>query len=380
MTRADELEKRLNLLVRFGGSVSAETHLDELLELIADQVRQILNGDRCTVFLLDAETNELWSKVAQGMGQTEIRVPLGKGIAGLVAKTGRSINIADAYADDRFNHDLDRVTGYRTRNILAVPLKNNKGETLGVFQVLNKLSGAHFDGEDEGILLLLGSVASSAVENAKLYENIRRSQLETIYRLAITAEYRDQQDTSSHLRHISSYSHIIASALGLPKEECEDIRYASPLHDIGKVGITDAVLLKPGKLTAEEYEEMKKHPVYGAKILSNAESRLLQTACRVAGSHHEKFDGTGYPDRLKGDKIPLEARVVAVADVFDALCMERVYKSAWTPDQAKKYIISESGKSFDPDAIRAFQTAFEDIRQAYAGNSTRNGTFPFFQG
>ncbi len=373
MTKEQELEKRLNLLVRFGGLISTETHLDDLLRIIAEQVRQILNGDRCTVFLLDREARELWSKVAQGMGETEIRIPLGKGIAGVVAETGRIINIPDAYADKRFSRDLDTVTGYTTKNMLAVPLKNNKGETIGVFQVLNKLNNARFDADDEGILLLLGSVASSAVENTKLLETIRHAQLETIYRLAITAEYRDQQDTATHLRHISRYSHLIASALGVSKEEADDIGYASPLHDIGKVGITDAILLKPGKLTPEEYNEMKKHTVYGSKILSNTESHLLQIACKVAGYHHEKFNGTGYPGHLKGEQIPLEARILAVADVFDALCMKRVYKPAWELGKARDYIISESGKSFDPNVVRAFQLAFEEIRQVYDETKSADG-------
>ena len=127
MTKVEELEKRLNMLAAFGGKISVETHLDHLLELVADQVRQMLNGDRCTVFLIDPLTNELWSKIAHGMGQTEIRVPFGKGVVGIVAQTGQTVNIPDAYTDNRFSHDIDRVTGYRTHNILAVPLKNSKG-------------------------------------------------------------------------------------------------------------------------------------------------------------------------------------------------------------------------------------------------------------
>ncbi|MFH1620299.1 MAG: HD domain-containing phosphohydrolase [bacterium] len=366
MARVDELEQRLNLLVRFGGAIGTETHLDRLLELIADQVRQVLAGDRCTVFLTDSDTGELWSKVAHGMGQTEIRVPMGKGIAGIVAETGQAINIPDAYTDPRFTHDIDRVTGYRTKNVLAVPLKNIRGDTMGVFQVLNKINGPAFDADDEGILMLMGSLAASAVENARLYENLRKSQLETIYRLAVTAEYRDQEDTAAHLRHISGYSHLIAKTYGLSAAEVEDIRYASPLHDIGKVAISDAILLKPGKLTPPEYEEMKKHAMYGAKILSNAESRLLQVACRVACGHHEKFDGTGYPSQVKGDAIPLEARIVAVADVFDALCISRVYKPAWEPDRARDYIVAGAGKAFDPDVVNAFRSTYDEIKRIHA--------------
>jgi len=174
-------------------------------------------------------------------------------------------------------------------------------------------------------------------------------------------KYRDQHDTAIHLRHISEYSGLIASALGLPDKEVENIRYASPLHDIGKVAIADAILLKPGKLTPEEFEEMKKHTLYGAKILCNAKSKLLQIACKIASSHHEKFDGTGYPNKLKGQNIPIEARIVSVADVFDALCMTRVYKPSWEPEKAKEYILNERGKSFDPDVVNAFDKVYKNI-------------------
>ncbi|OGR42342.1 MAG: hypothetical protein A2X35_01155 [Elusimicrobia bacterium GWA2_61_42] len=372
MTRAEELENRLRLLVNFGGVVSKETNLTKLLELIAEQVKTILSCDRCSVFILDRQTNELWSKVALGMQHTEIRVPFGKGIAGHVASSSQTLNIQDAYQDQRFTHDIDRLTGYRTRNILAVPLKNVGGHIIGVFEAMNK-AGAAFNVDDEGILQLISSLAASGIENAQLYESLSKSQLETIYRLAVTAEYRDQQDTAIHLRHITEYSGLIAQGLGLPEREVENIRYASPLHDIGKVGIADAILLKPGKLTVDEFEEMKKHTVYGAKILCNAESALLQIACKVAASHHEKFDGTGYPARLKGEQIPIYARIVSVADVFDALCMPRVYKPRWDTEKAREYILEESGKSFDPAIVDAFSKVYGEILKIQAigdGKST----------
>jgi HD-GYP domain-containing protein (c-di-GMP phosphodiesterase class II) len=372
MTRTEELEKRLNLLVKFGGLISTETHLPKLLELITNQVKHMLDCDRCTVFLLDSQTNELWSTIAQGMDNTEIRIPYGKGIAGHVAETGEITNIKNTYADNRFNNELDKLTGYKTRTILAVPLTNINGKIIGVFEVINK-NTTYFDKDDEGILMLMGSLASSAIENAQLYENLSKSQLETIYRLAVTAEYRDQQDTAIHLRHISEYSGIIAEGMNLPEKEIEEIKYASPLHDIGKVGIPDAILLKPGKLTTEEFKEMKKHTLYGSKILSNAESHLLRIACKIAAFHHEKFNGKGYPDGLKGEKIPLHARIVSVADVFDALCMPRVYKPEWSTEKAIDYIKEESGKSFDPAVVEAFlkkETEILKVHDTMDGRTT----------
>lgn len=365
-------ERKLQLLIRFGAEIAREPRLDRLTRLIGEQVREILNADRCTVFLVDAANGNLWSILAQGLDQQEIMMPRGKGIAGLVAETGRAININDAYADPRFTVDIDRVTGYKTRNILAVPLRDNRGGIIGVFQVLNKLDGAQFSAEDEGILRLLGTVAANAVETARLYEKLRKAQVETIYRLAVTAEYRDQQDTARHLKNISVLAYLVGRAMGLAPELVENIRLASPLHDIGKVALPDAILLKPGKLTEKEYDEMKRHTVYGARILANAESELLKTAHLVAAEHHEKFDGSGYPAGLTGAEISLAARIVSVADVFDALCMPRVYKAAWKTDDAMAYLEKQAGHSFDPAVIEAFTRIFPFARRLYDENASED--------
>lgn len=363
MGRRQELEKRQSLLARFGRMVAAETHLDSLLTIIAEEVRNILGADRCSVFLVDPYKGELWTKIALGMEEKILRIPLGQGIAGFVAKTGSAVNIRDAYKDTRFAQDLDRITGYQTRTVLAVPLRGRDGKSLGVFEVLNKAKGA-FTEEDEGLLRILATMAASFIENATLYEDLRRSHLETIYRMALVAEYRDQEDTGRHLRRMSRFSGILAQGMGLTFAEAEEIRYAAPLHDIGKVAIPDSILRKPAKLTPEEFEEMKKHTVYGAKMLANAESRLLRLAAKVAVGHHEWFDGTGYPYQLKGDQISIEARIVTVADVFDALSSKRVYKGEWTVEDALKYIEAGAGKQFDPRVVAVLRERFADILQA----------------
>jgi HD-GYP domain-containing protein (c-di-GMP phosphodiesterase class II) len=363
MGRRQELEKRQSLLARFGRMVAAETHLDGLLTIIAEEVRNILSADRCSVFLVDPYKGELWTKIALGMEEKILRIPLGQGIAGFVAKTGSAVNIRDAYKDTRFAQDLDRITGYQTRSVLAVPLRGRDGKSLGVFEVLNKSKGS-FNEEDEGLLRILATMAGTFIENATLYEDLRRSHLETIYRMALVAEYRDQEDTGRHLRRMSRFSGILAQGIGLSFQEAEDIRYAAPLHDIGKVAIPDTILRKPGKLTVEEFEEMKKHTVYGAKMLANAESRLLRLAAKVAVGHHEWYNGSGYPYGLKGDMISLEARVVTVADVFDALSSKRVYKGEWTVEDALKYIEERAGKQFDPKVVAALREKFAEILQA----------------
>lgn len=363
MGRRQELEKRQSLLARFGRMVAAESHLESLLTIIAEEVRNILLADRCSVFLVDPYKGELWTKIALGMEEKVLRIPLGQGIAGFVARTGSAVNIRDAYKDTRFAQDLDRITGYQTRTVLAVPLRGRDGRPLGVFEVLNKSRGT-FTEEDEGLLRILATMAATFIENATLYDDLRRSHLETIYRMALVAEYRDQEDTGCHLRRMSRFAGILALGMGLSPHEAEDIRYAAPLHDIGKVAIPDSILRKPGKLTPEEYEEMKKHTVYGAKMLANAESRLLRLAAKVAIGHHERFDGTGYPYGLKGEQISIEARIVTVADVFDALSSKRVYKGEWTVEDALKYIEDNSGKLFDPKVVAVLHEKFADILAA----------------
>ena len=362
-------EEKLNLLVEFGTRISCEIRLDKLLDIIAQQITKMLDVGRCTIYLKDVEKNELWSKIAQGRGleHTEIRVPLnGNGVISICARSGETINLPNAYEDPRFSMDVDMVTDFRTHTLLAVPLKNNSGRVLGVFQVANKSDGNPFDKKDEGILLLLATLASSAIEIAKLYQDVHVAQLETIYRLAVTAEYRDQQDTRAHLKNISIISYLLALALGMTKKEAELIKNASPLHDIGKVALADNILLKPGKLTPEEFEIMKSHTVYGGRILEGAHSKILQIAHKMSLYHHEKWNGLGYPKALQGEEIPIEARIVTVADVFDALCVFRVYKKAWKTDDAYEYILGEAGKSFDPRVVAAFKKIYPSIRKLYA--------------
>lgn len=362
-------EEKLSLLVEFGTRISCEIRLDKLLDIIAQQITKMLDVGRCTIYLKDVEKNELWSKIAQGRGleHTEIRVPLnGNGVISICARTGETINLPNAYEDPRFCMDVDMVTDFRTHTLLAVPLKNNSGRVLGVFQVANKSDGNPFDKKDEGILLLLATLASSAIEIAKLYQDVHVAQLETIYRLAVTAEYRDQQDTRAHLKNISIISYLLALALGMTRKEAELIKNASPLHDIGKVALADNILLKPGKLTPEEFEIMKSHTVYGGRILEGAHSKILQIAHKMSLYHHEKWNGLGYPKALQGEEIPIEARIVTVADVFDALCVFRVYKKAWKTDDAYEYILGEAGKSFDPRVVAAFKKIYPSIRKLYA--------------
>ncbi len=185
---------------------------------------------------------------------------------------------------------------------------------------------------------------------------------ETLLRLGKAGEYRDE-DTGNHVIRMARYARAIAEDLGLSDEECSDIEFAAPMHDIGKIGIPDQVLLKPGKFVAQEWDTMKQHTSIGHNILSDSQSRYIQMGAVIALNHHEKFDGSGYPAGLKGTEIPLVARIVAVADVFDALVSERPYKKSWSHQQALDYIHDQSGKHFDPQCVQAFFNRLDDIMQ-----------------
>ena len=191
---------------------------------------------------------------------------------------------------------------------------------------------------------------------------VRARERETLLKLAKAGEYRDE-DTGNHIIRMAKYSRLIAEELNLTPHECEEIESAAPMHDIGKIGISDLILLKPGAHTPEESLIMRRHPEIGYEILANSPSRYLQMGAVIALGHHEKFDGTGYPNGQAGTDIPLPARIVAVADVFDALTSVRPYKKAWTFQSALEYVQSNSGKHFDPDCVRAFEKRVEAVAQ-----------------
>jgi putative two-component system response regulator len=208
--------------------------------------------------------------------------------------------------------------------------------------------------------MLADRAALLAEEVRKATEKIVAQERETIFCLAKAAEYRDPE-TGAHIIRMAHYSRHIARVLGLSIEEQELLLEAAPMHDIGKVGTPDLILLKPGKLTTDEFSIMKQHAVIGYEVLNTASSHMLKTAAEIAHTHHEKFDGSGYPRGLKGQDIPLFGRIVAVADVFDALTSERPYKKAWSIEEATELIREGAGKHFDPSCVEAFFADFDDV-------------------
>jgi two-component system response regulator RpfG len=191
---------------------------------------------------------------------------------------------------------------------------------------------------------------------------VREREKETLLRLARAGEFRDEE-TGYHLIRMARYSRLIANALGLDRDEAETVELAAPLHDIGKIGIPDQILLKPAKLDAAEWQVMQRHPVIGHEILKGSASKYVRMGALIALGHHEKYDGSGYPNGLVGDHIPLCARIVAVADVYDALTSVRPYKSAWSSDEALEFVASQAGRHLDPRLVEAFAGLKKEVLQ-----------------
>ena len=347
-------------LVKIGRSINVMTDLNVLLKLIAEETKAAMQADRCTVFLYDKEKNEIWSKVALGLKDAEIRFPAGKGLAGYVIQTGESVNIQDAYNDPRFNPEVDKNTGYTTKTMLCMPIKNNNQEIIGAFQVLNKLNG-YFTKYDEDLLVAIGGSASITLENAQLFKKQQEMYKEQkllfdsfINTLAASIDARDKI-TSGHSDRVKLYAMLIVDALGLDENQKEIIEKAAILHDIGKIGIRDSVLQKEGKLTDEEYKHIQEH----VRITHNILEKIYKTddfkqIDEIACSHHEKYDGSGYFRHLKGEEIPYGGRILAVSDVFDAITSRRHYRDKMPIANVVNILLKDSGTHFDKNIVDVF--------------------------
>ncbi len=353
-------EDPLIALLKVGRTIAVETNIDTLLTIIAQEIKQALNADRCTVFLLDEEKHQLWSKVALGLEMQEIRFDSNLGLAGHVATTGETVNIKDAYTDNRFNKEIDLQTGYKTKTILCMPIRNLSHQIVGVFQVLNKKNG-EFTQKDEDLLIAIGSSAGIALENANLFNRQKmlideQKQLFSSFidTLSASIDARDKI-TSGHSKRVTMYASLICDELNMDEKEKEVIKHASLLHDIGKIGIKDSILQKEGKLTSEEYDHIKQHAKITNDILGKIYvSKQFENVAQIASSHHERYDGKGYFLGLEGEQIPLGGRILAVCDVFDAITSKRHYRSKMEIQDAIKILIEGANSHFDKKIVDVF--------------------------
>jgi len=350
-------ERRLadyEMLLEIGVKLSGTLDLPTVLETALETAEQVCEAETSSIWELDEETQELFFRVVRGEAAGEIRnlrVPVGHGIVGSVAASGQAELVNDVAADARWHGD---PRGFHTRAILTVPLRV-RGAVIGVVQLLNPVGRERFTEEDLQRMTLFAGVLAPPLQNARLYEAQERQFLKMVTALAETIDKKDPY-TGGHVRRVVSYSMLIGAELGLGRGQLKELWLAATLHDIGKIGVPDRVLGKPAPLDAEEAELMKKHPVFGAEIVSHLANPSVLVGVR---NHHERIDGRGYPDGLRDDELPLVARIIAVADTFDAMTTSRPYRAGLAREKAAAEISGAAGTQLCPTVVGAFRSLFD---------------------
>ena len=358
MQAPDESSRRLaeyETLLEFGVQLASTLDLGRVLALALQKAEELCQAESSSIWELDDESGELFFRVVRGRaapGIQSLRVPLGRGIVGDVARTGRAEVVDDAAADPRWGGDPD--ASFTTRGVLTVPLIA-RGRVVGVLQMLNSVDGAGFDADDLRRMELFAGPLAAAVANARLYAEQKRLFLEMVTTLAEAIERRDPY-TGGHVRRVVTYAVLLGQELGLGAEQLEELRLAAILHDVGKIAVPDQILRKPARLEAEETRVMERHTVDGAEMVARIRSmRPLLAGIR---SHHERPDGKGYPDGLTDPDLPTVPRIIAVADTFDAMTTDRPYRRALAPAAAAAEIARGAGTQFCPRAAAAFGRLF----------------------
>jgi len=321
-------------------------------EVIA--LRNTVGCDRGTVFVLEEGSGRLVAIHADGGDGRSISLNMKLGIAGLTAVAGRSIRIEEAWEDSRFDRSVDQRTGYRTRSMLCVPLKSASGESIGVVQAINKHAGP-FSEDDLATLEAVAGIVAIAIDNAMLFSDQERQFHSMLDVLAASIDAKDGM-TAGHSTNVALHAVAIGRELGFTVEELDLLRVAAVLHDYGKIGVSDSVLKKDGLLDDEEFAEMKRHASLTEDILTRIHfTRKYRNVPLIAASHHERPDGSGYPRGLTGREIPFMARILTVADVFEALTADRHYRKKMNTEDALAILDAGAGTRFDSHVIAALR-------------------------
>jgi HD-GYP domain-containing protein (c-di-GMP phosphodiesterase class II) len=397
-------KRKLNMVMRLGVELTEVKDVDILLERILRGARQLVSADAGSIYIKEdvklkfsyTQNDTLQKKLLPGrkLIYSTFSLPINnQTISGYVANTGESVNIPDTYKLNAglpysFSPSYDDLSGYRTQSMLTFPLKTNRGDTIGVLQLINAKDArgrvVPFSKKDEPLILHFANMAAVAIERAQMTRAM-------ILRTIRMAELRDPMETGPHVNRVASYAVVLyevwAAKQGLPDsviDKNRDIfRMAAMLHDVGKVAISDAILKKPALLDSTERAAMKQHTIMGARLFSDRYSEFDEMAAVVALTHHEKWDGTGYPGHVnitdgkvlpgyeisdgtarpkKGEEIPVFGRLVALADVYDALGSPRTYKERWEETKILEELNACSGTFFDPEIVELFFSSIETIR------------------
>ena len=342
--------RELTSLNEMGRHIASILDVEQLLELVVSLATQTLRAGACAIYLIAPEERLLVLKAAQGLPASMVRrvnFRIGEGLTGWTAMEARPARVADVRLDPRWKNKYEEA-GEKITSLLSVPIVVGE-KTLGVIELFHR--AVPFTPEDEALLVTLASQVGIALENARLYQDVRGVYLSTIRSLATAIDARDPY-TKGHSEEVARYAVLMARHLGWPSEEVERIEYAGLLHDAGKIGTTEAVLLKKGPLNPEEWVQMRLHPFTSAQIIKPV--RPLAPIVPWVYHHHERWDGNGYLDGLAGERIPLGARILAVADTYSAITTDRPYRPARSPAEAIEELRRVMGSQLDPRVVETF--------------------------
>ncbi|MBM4338925.1 MAG: HD-GYP domain-containing protein [Deltaproteobacteria bacterium] len=358
LKRIEENAERLSLLSRLGQILNSTLDHQEVRRRAMEAAIQLMKAEVGSLLLIDEEKNQLYFEVALGDREEAIKkiiLNIGEGIAGTVAKNGEALIINAPEKDPRFYRGVDEKTEFKTRNIICVPVIV-KEKTVGVLEAINKNGGEDFNEEDLSLFTSLADQVAIALDSARVYQELEEMFFQTAESLADAIEKRDPY-TGGHTQRVTTYSLAMAKYLPLKPAEMKWLKISAVLHDIGKIGIDDRILRKPERLNPEEFNTIKRHATMGAEIIDHI--KQLKNIIPGIKYHHEQIDGTGYPEGLKGERIPIIAKIVAVADTFDAMTTDRPYRTGLSKEVAIDELRKCSGTQLDQNVVEAFVRAYE---------------------
>ena len=352
--RQNRTAERQKMLNQISSHLHQTLDIDKLIPRIFIEVNKAINAEAQSIWLVDAGAGTIKCRFARGASAealTGLIVSLDTpSIVGSSVSRQESIIIKDAQNDPRHARSVDEKTGFVTRSLMTVPLVL-EDKSIGAIQAVNKRDGQLFNQDDLDLFRSIADSAALAVNNAQLVADLQNSYDLTLDALSAALDVRDRE-TEGHSRRVVEYTARLAEQIGLDKETIKSIRRGALIHDIGKIGVPDAVLNKPASLDLEERKIIERHPQTGYYML--ADIPYLQEEIKIVVCHHEKWDGTGYPFGLRGEQIALGARLFSIADTYDALTSDRPYRQGRPYEAARNIIEEESGKQFDPQAVAAF--------------------------
>lgn len=347
--------EELTTLYRLVDIITEARTLDRVLNSLLDLTDEVISYEGAVLFLADDKTGEVDIVLKRNIDkrlEQKIQIQSRQKVIEWALKQGRTVALPDIEEEEEGKNTY-----------VLVPLIA-RDKTIGLLEVIIGAPEGNITRRDMSLLTILSKQAALAIENVKMYEAMKKDQVSIIRALASTVDAKDHY-TLGHSQKVSEYSHMIAEEMNLPERDREAIKYAGLLHDIGKIALADDIIKKPSRLTENEFEMVRKHPIVGAKIIKEIDS--LAPIVPIVLHHHERFDGKGYPDALAGEQIPLGARIVFLADAYDTMVSARAYRDMIPPELAISELRKNAGSQFDPKVVDAFIECLRKKEMGYGG-------------